>query len=281
MNKFLLKPVLLFFCYISSALAYDQTLEASAPGEWFVGPPRLNFNARCNGVCVVGQSKVVAEIQVPQGWEIEGRNDLSPIAGQADCYIESGVFKAGSSIKIFSTASYASSQVDAGTFRCSRLFGLRRVSNNAEVTIKARRASDSGNIAFVRAWMMGLTGDAFNGNTDNLTGAWTVMGNLSGVATRSVPSRIAIQYNSKIDLSPGETKNMFEVSDAYGSYTVSVNLNGDASSDLTLVHSSGATGNYVCNGSLQKGNVCKIKANSQINWYGQKQAIANITLSII
>lgn len=264
----------------SEAYAYDQVAEAFSPGEWNedIG---FRITARCNGVCRPNIDNITVGFMVPDGWEIKaGTRPAGGALVNATCnFIDKGVLGSGSVLRLSSMANTVSQQFDSGTFTCGKSIAIRRVKNNASLSLEGRRISDSGYIYFVRTYSQ--NGGALSTATKNLTAAWTRLTDLSRQVGLSVPSRIAIRYNSKIDLSPGETKNMFEVSEAYGSYTVSVNLNGDASGDLTLVHSSGAMGNYVCNGSLQKGNMCKIKANSQINWYGQKQAIANITLSII
>ncbi len=270
----------------SEAYAYDQVAEASSPGKWNedIG---FRITARCNGVCRPNIDNITVGFMVPDGWEIKaGTRPAGGAYVNATCdFIDKGVLGSGSVLRLSSMANTVTQQFDAGTFTCGKSIAIRRVKNNASLSLEGRRISDSGYIDFVRIFSqqnVGMdNGGALSVVTRNLTATWTRLTDLSRQVGLSVPSRIAIRYNSKIDLLPGETKDMFEVSEAYGCYTVNVNVTGDASSDLTLVHSSGATGNNVCNGSLQKGNVCKIKANSQISWYGQKQAVANITLSII
>ncbi|MCU6262428.1 hypothetical protein [Escherichia coli] len=273
----------------SEAYAYDQVAEASSPGQWLENIISLRMTARCNSQndpsiglgCPPGKSWYTAGVLVPDGWEMKifvgGRATITPL----NFTQSSTVFKAGSEFQYKSEANQNTydrpdGTADKGTFVTNLQVSLRKVGHKPALALEARRISNSSNFTWLR-----VLEPTWNMVTPDLSYARTRIADLTNFAMSSVPSLIAIRYNSKIDLLPGETKDMFEVSEAYGYYTVNVNVTGDASSDLTLVHSSGATGNNVCNGSLQKGNVCKIKANSQISWYGQKQAVANITLSII
>lgn len=265
----------------SEVYAYDQVAEASSPGEWLEDVINLRLLGRCPVECPPGQSWYEVGFKIPDGWEMKLKN----VGGMATItrlnHAHAKPYGPGFEFQFrVSSNKNTYEGFDKSTFAHTASFSLRRVGNTTGSFIQARRIRNSSDIAAIRLRTMsaGIVVDTI---TPNLSFATINAADVTKFVGASVPSRIAIRYNSKIDLSPGETKNMFEVSEAYGSYTVSVNLNGDASGDLTLVHSSGATGNYVCNGSLQKGNVCKIKANSQINWYGQKQAVANITLSII
>lgn len=275
----------------SEAYAYDQVAEASSPGQWFDNVFRFRMTARCNSQndpsiglgCPPGKSWYTAGVLVPDGWEMKLNVYRKATVTPLNFTPSSTVFKGGSEFqyKVEANKKTYDEGYDKGTFVVDMYVSLRRVSNNPAFALQARRISNSSNFTWLRV----------RDSTDKYLGPvieadlpltqFATIKNLSNLAMSSVPSLIAIRYNSRIDLLPGETKNMFEVSGAYGCYTVNVNVTGDASSDLTLVHSSGATGNNVCNGSLQKGDVCKIKANSQISWYGQKQAVANITLSII
>lgn len=263
----------------SEVYAYDQVAEASSPGEWLEDVIDLRLLARCPVECPPGQSWYEIGFKIPDGWEMKLKNGggLATITRLNHAHAKpygpgfEFLLKVGSNKNTYEG-------FEKGTFAHNPRISLRRVGNTPGSFIQARRIRNSSDVVLIR--FMNISSGTVIIEKD-LPFATINAVDVTKFVGASVPSRIAIQYNSKIDLSPGETKNMFEVSEAYGSYTVSVNLNGDASGDLTLVHSSGATGNYVCNGSLQKGSVCKIKANSQINWYGQKQAVANITLSII
>lgn len=264
----------------SEVYAYDQVAEASSPGEWLEGVIDLRLLARCNVECPPGKSWYEVGFKVPDGWQMKLKNGGGMATTTPLNFTPGREFGSGFEFQLKVEANKNTHQngLEPGTFATNPRISLRRVGNTPGSFIQARRLRGSSDIIWIR---LRSISDGWDVITPNLSFATINAVDVTKLMGASVPSLIAIRYNSKIDLSPGETKNMFEVSEAYGSYTVSVNLNGDASSDLTLVHSSGATGNYVCNGSLQKGNVCKIKANSQINWYGQKQAIANITLSII
>ena len=264
----------------SEVYAYDQVAKASSPGEWLEDVIDLRLLARCNVECPPGKSWYEVGFKVPDGWQMKLKNGGGKATTTPLNFTPGREFGSGFEfqLKVEANKNTHENTLEPGTFATNPRVSLRRVGNTPGSFIQARRLQGSSDIIWIR---LRSISDGWDVITPNLSFATINAVDVTKLMGASVPSLIEIRYNSKIDLSPGETKNMFEVSEAYGSYTVSVNLNGDASSDLTLVHSSGATGNYVCNGSLQKGNVCKIKANSQINWYGQKQAIANITLSII
>ncbi|EGI6182052.1 hypothetical protein VW37_004538 [Salmonella enterica subsp. houtenae serovar 51:z4,z23:-] len=278
MKKFITTSFMVL-ALVAEVQAYDQVAEASSPGKWNEDVV-FRITARCNGNCVPYSSNIKVSFLVPDGWEMKPNDNVIWGNGYATCnFNNNGIFNPGTEMILSQMANNISQQHDSGTFTCEKGFSVRRVKNFAGLTFQVRRNSDSGNINFVRVYSRNGGGAALK--IQNLTGGWTGIENLSRQMASSVPSLIAIQYNSKINLSSGKTKPIFQVSDAYGSYTVNVNIVGDASGDLTLVNSSGSTGNYVCNGSLKNGEECKIKANSKIRWYGQKQATANITLSII
>lgn len=243
----------------SEAYAYDQVAEASSPGKWLDKAFGFRMLARCYTGCLPNVSWYEGEVLVPEGWEMKifvgGRATITPL----NFTQSSTVFKAGSAFQYKSTANQNTydrpdGNADKGTFVTNVQVSLRRVSNNPALALQARRSRNSSNFSFLRVRdVTGVTsGMGPIVEADLPLGTFATIANLNQLAMSSVPSLIAIRYNSKIGLLPGETKDMFEVSEAYGYYTVNVNVTGDASSDLTLVHSSGATGNNVCNGSLQK-----------------------------
>ncbi len=273
--------IMSFIVLVAKAHAYDQVAEAFSPGGWNEDIA-FRINAGCNGRCTPGRSNITVAFLVPNGWEMMPNNNTASGsgAGHATCNFNNyGIFEAGGQIVLSQGSNNTSQQYDYNTFVCEKGISVRRVSDSVGLTLSARRINDSGDITTVRVFVR--NGGGVELKKWNLQQDWAAVADLSRQMAASVPSRITIHYNSKIDLSPGEMKPMFQVSEAYGNYTVNVNIVGDASGDLMLVNSSGSAGNNVCNGSLRNGDECKIRANSNISWYGQKQATANITLSII
>lgn len=257
--------------------SYDRSLEVTAPGEWMNlnnhrGEFRLTTRCLAGEKCWnMGRSTLVS-VKAPEGWELKWGTP----AGNGTQTVLQGTAVSGGVIMFRCAANSTTNTYDEGTYSCSRQLFARRVSTMA------------GNGAAGIAVKMDFVGTftrsypVWEGGFEYRNGVWE-HGSLTGFRNEPQyqPKIARLDYSSHVRFTKGEQVKFLKITASTSTARLQVNISGPGANVLTLGNSdTGVIGLQACDGTIRTGMTCFITTKNNIEWYGEKKAIATITLSV-
>lgn len=266
--------------------SYDRSLEATAPGEWMQltnrGVTRFRFLTRCAKggvkppVCLSQGHSTLASVKAPQGWELKWGDGWS---GGGTQTILKKVAISGESLLLRCEPNYSTNSqpetggMDPNVYGCAReLWGRRLDSKAAGGFVNVLVKMD-----YKGLWVRSVLNGFIYGN-----GVWE-SGSVEGIRNEPQyqPKIARLDYSSHVRFTKGEQVKFLKITASTSTARLQVNISGPGANVLTLGNSdTGVIGLQACDGTIRTGMTCFITTKNNIEWYGEKQAIARITLSV-
>lgn len=259
--------------------SYDRSLEVTAPGEWMLltgkgFPGRFRFNTRCyrGEICWNMGRSTLASVRAPEGWEIKWGAPVATGVDHGTQTVLHGTAVSGGVIMLRCAANSVSNQNGKGTYACSRELLARRLSttagNGTDIVVKMDFQAE----AVQTIW----SGFKYR------NGVWE-SGSVEGIRNEPEyqPKIARLDYSSSVRFTKGEQVNFLKITASTSTARLQVNILGAGANVLTLGNSdTGAKGAQACDGTIRTGMTCFVTTKDNMEWYGEKQAIARITLSV-
>lgn len=266
--------------------SYDSSLEVTAPGEWMqltnIGVTRFRFLTRCAQgwvkppVCLSQGHSTLASVKAPQGWELKWGDGWS--GGGTQTILKKVAISGESLLLRCDPNYYTNSQPETGVsdpniYACAReLWGRRLDSKAAGGFVNVLVKMD-----YKGFWVRSV----INGFIYS-KGVWE-SGSVEGIRDEPQyqPKIARLDYSSSVHFNKGERVRFLKITASTNSAILQVELFGPGANVLALGNSdTDAIGPQVCNGAIRTGMTCFVTTKDNMEWYGEKQATARITLAI-
>lgn len=257
--------------------SYDSSLEVTAPGEWMTLSNLdwgFRFISRCGGTnCLNNGYSTTLAIQAPEGWELKWEGNQ----GGGQLTILKGTAGPGERLRVMCQPTPTSNAGNPNVFGCwtTQLKGRRlneRAGSIGEILVRTNAPDVVSSLPQ-------------SGNTSVRYPAWVWVANSVRTQDFGVlyqPKVARLDYSSHVHFNKGERVRFLNIAASANSAILQVELFGSDANVLALGNSdTGAIGSQVCNGAIRTGMTCFVTTKDNMEWYGEKQATARITLTII
>lgn len=209
---------------------------------------------------------------VPQGWQfiVTEEGGCFTTTSKSEFPPVGSIFRGGDQIRIKVISTYTSMWLDSGLATCYLGFQGRLMSPDGMNSSLVGYSQKANSYTGVRLHY-DSSGVTFSMNSLNVSmSRWS-----GGVKLNELTMDVA----DSIALRQGETARLFTVRNSTtGDGRVQVALSGDAAGSLTT-YKNGSVAN--CNGrTFGAGGYCEIRVASNVPWFGERKARANVTVTI-